>query len=505
MSDAGYDSDKTPTSANGRPNTAVAYANGGGSGRQPIFSNLTNLGHSLSAMADKVFGSSDGGEADDNNGKDKIPCYCLPFLNCGQGERGRSNVRAITTLFFPIFLLSFFLLDDFGHTIMRNIRFRNGGKSLLGGMSKSKISAMPDPVLRRKTVDVYPGIRREVMFVPLELTMDISAIDGGISPHSQVKAEMHCPRGILFLFHGCSRYAASFFYSPQGRQIVVAAYKRGIAIVAFEKKDERGCWDWEEDGEAVLKVGKKFVTSHEGKTFQCGTDKNGDSIYPPMWAFGASSGGSFIAMLANEMKEQPKKYAPFLFSALNVQIMSPSERLDWDIPTIFTVMDGDEMTKERVNDRVSKKFQGGPFKMITTSGRKSIHADHFAKVYADDVQMSKAVSHGIYQDLTSLGIIDAAKKDMLVGDPRQSADAVTSIWEKYDTEVRAVNNEDNPEDVLPFGVSHRLLRPLRKEELADANNIWLIEELNVAWDQHEITSEGFDEVLKFFFEVSGRQ
>lgn len=44
------------------------------------------------------------------------------------------------------------------------------------------------------------------------------------------------------------------------------------------------------------------------------------------------------------------------------------------------------------------------------------------------------------------------------------------------------------------------MRPLRAKELTDANNVWLIEELNVAWDQHEITVEGFDEVLSFFFE-----
>jgi hypothetical protein len=44
------------------------------------------------------------------------------------------------------------------------------------------------------------------------------------------------------------------------------------------------------------------------------------------------------------------------------------------------------------------------------------------------------------------------------------------------------------------------MRPLQPDEQLDADNLWLTEELNVAWDMHEITAEGIDLVLDFFFE-----
>lgn len=368
---------------------------------------------------------------------------------------------------------------------MRTIRLRNG-------ISRGSVTMKQylDPAIRRKTINVFPGVKREIMWVPLERTLDL---DGKIS----VKAAMQCPRGILFLFHGCGRFAASFFYSPQGRKMVSMAYKAGIAIVAFEKKEEKGCWEWEHDGEQVLKVGKKYIESRV--LGACGTDANGDVIYPPLWAFGASSGGSFIAMLAAKMEEESEKYAPFLFSAINVQIMGPPEHVDWNIPSIFTVMEGDSITKSLVEDQVSKKFQGGPWKTIVTSGKKGIHPNHFVELYEDDMQMTRQVSNDIYQDLISLGIVDSSNGDMLKGDPRQMVDAVTSVWEKYDYVVRQAMTPD-VKDILPFGVSSQLMRPLRAEELYDSNNIWLIEELNVAWDQHEITAEGFEEVISFFLE-----
>lgn len=473
---------------------SFAYADGG---RQPILNNVINLfqsgAQSLGALLENMFGpeSSSGGDNDENNGKNrKILCYCLPCFTFGRGEQGRATVRMVSALVFPIILISFFVLDDLGMTMVRNIRLRNAlGR---GAIVKHKDYGTTHPVIRRKSINEYPGVRREIIWVPLEHTL---SVDGKTS----VKAALKCPRGVLFLFHGCTRYAASFFYSPQGSRIVSQAYQAGVAIVVFEKTDEKGCWDWENDGVPVLKIGKKFMMSRV--LGACGTDDEGEVKYPPIWAFGASSGGSFIAMLAAKMEEEPEKHKPFLFSALNVQIMDPPEELDWNIPTIFTIMDGDPDTKARVEQRVSTKFQGGPFKTFVTSGQKGVHPNHFSTIYQDDKQMSGQVSRDIHKDLIDMGIIDASS-DMLKGDPRASEDAVTSVWEKYDVAVRtaAAASSANSKDVLPFGVYQHLMRPLRPEELYDANSIWLIEELNVAWDQHEITAEGFDEVLTFFFE-----
>jgi hypothetical protein len=271
-------------------------------------------------------------------------------------------------------------------------------------------------------------------------------------------------------------------------------------VVTFKKNNEKGCWDWENDGETILKLGKKFLSSRV--LGACGSDAEGVDNYPPIWGFGASSGGSFVSMLASQMAKEPERYAPFLFSAINIQIISPPENVDWDIPTIFTVMEGDVITKSRVQERVDSKMRagvGGPFAMVNSSGRKGIHPDHFYQLYADDKQMSSEVSHGIYQELVTSGVVDPANNDMLTGDPRQMMGTITSVCNKYGVEAR-LSNSDNGEDVLPFGVSHQIMRPLQKDEQLDAQDLWLIEELNVAWDVHEITAEGFDKVLDFFSE-----
>jgi len=473
---------------------SIAYARGG---RQPVLHNMANLFQSgVQSSGAFVRGSlrpangppsaaGGGDDRDNKNGKNRnVACFCLPFLSCGRGEEGRYNVRLVSTLFFPLFLLSFFVLNDIGRVAMRNMRLRNGAFSSVE--VKDEIS---HPVIRRKVVHQFHGVKRELIWVPLELTLDVDEV-------TSFEAKMKCPRGILFLFHGCGRYAASFFYSPQGRRLVSLAYKSGVAIVAFEKNDERGCWDWEDDGEVVLKIGKKFVASR--LLGACGIDANGEYVHPPIWAFGASSGGSFVAMLAAQMQKEPEKHSPFLFSAINIQIMDPPEWLDWDIPTVFTVMNGDSETEQRVHERVAKKFQLGPFKLIVTSGRKAIHANHFATVFKDDKQMTPAISNEIYQSLVTMGIVDSRDGHLLT-DPRQSVDAVESVWQKYDVAARGANLPES-ELALPFGVSQQMMRPLRADEIHDSNSIWLIEELNVAWDQHELTAEGFEDVLTFFFE-----
>ena len=454
---------------------------------------------------------------DDTNNK-PIVCYCLPCLSCGNGEHGRSNVRLLTFLLVPTFLLSLFLMDDIYHVLQRNAQLRSAlrrsgddGDYLLSAAVVDTTTTTTE-VLRRKVVHDFPGIHREMLWIPLERTMTIvdpnannNNNDSGGSSNAMVsvKAKLACPRGILFLFHGCGRYAASFFYSPQGRKMISLAIRAGVAVVTIKKNNERACWDWENDGETALKLGKKFLLSRVLDA--CGNTDGIVETYPPIWGFGVSSGGSFVSMLASSMAQDPKAYAPFLFSALNVQIISPPDSVDWNIPTIFTVMDGDEITKARVQARVESKLQsgvGGPFSMITTSGRKGIHPDHFHRLYADDKQMSAEVSLGIYQELVTLGIVDSNNNDMLTSDPRQISERVTELNAKYGIEARKSMSENNNDqgDVLPFGVSHQIMRPLQKDEQLDADNLWLVEELNVAWDVHEITSEGFDRVLDFFFE-----
>uniref|UniRef100_A0A7S0AV82 Uncharacterized protein n=1 Tax=Minutocellus polymorphus TaxID=265543 RepID=A0A7S0AV82_9STRA len=49
-----------------------------------------------------------------------------------------------------------------------------------------------------------------------------------------------------------------------------------------------------------------------------------------------------------------------------------------------------------------------------------------------------------------------------------------------------------------FGVSPELFLSLSPSEREDAKKLWLVEELNVCYDQHEITFSQFDNVVGFF-------
>lgn len=311
-------------------------------------SNSSSSGPGTKTNTDNLSSSNNSDHGHYNNDNNKaIVCYCLPCLAFGRGERGRSNVRLLSYLLVPIFLLSFFLMDAVYRVLQRNAQLRSALRS--GDVSSAIIDTqiMATEVLRRKVVHEFPGIHREMLWIPLERSMTLidpsSNSGGGEDAMMEVKAKLACPRGILFLFHGCGRYAASFFYSPQGRKMISMAIRSGVAVVTIKKNNEKACWDWENDGETVLKLGKKFLLS---RVLDACADSDGIvESYPPIWGFGASSGGGFISMLASRMAEDPSAYAPFLFTAINVQIMSPPDGVDWDIPTIFTVMLGDEITK----------------------------------------------------------------------------------------------------------------------------------------------------------------
>jgi hypothetical protein len=111
--------------------------------------------------------------------------------------------------------------------------------------------------------------------------------------------------------------------------------------------------------------------------------------------------------------------------------------------------------------------------------------------------MTPELSAAIHRDLMGYGIID--ETGALKGNPREFRSNIDIIWQKHlNDRLEAASLIDV--EVTPFGVSKKLMMRLKNEEVQDANSIWLIEELNVAWDEHEITAEGFEEVITFFLD-----
>ena len=401
---------------------------------------------------------------------------------------GRKGIKALFYLTVPLALLFFFLLGDTGKVATYPGAYDDGT------YTQWNVEEVKDFHFRKYTLNAPPKHVRDVL---VRLPESFKGVD-----EETMHVTMTCPRGVLFLFHGCHRYAASFFYSPQGRRIVSMALEQGLVIVAFKKFYEEGCWKWELDGHNVLAIGKKFL---ESRYKDACTNEEGMTVYPPNYAFGASAGGQFIAELADRMKKNGEDFAPFLFSAMNIQISPPAKGLDWDVPTMFTVMDGDEEMKQNVTEFIDSKSNSKSRPVqIVTSGRKKIEWNHFAKVFEDDPQMTDARSNQIYTHLATAGVISASTNEILVN-PRASKDAtatIADICQKYRVMARqetAKSERKDPSDVTPFGVSQRLVGGLTGDEFSDAECIWLIEELNVAFDRHEITAEGFENVLDFFF------
>lgn len=425
----------------------------------------------------------------------RIPFYILPCISFGSGEAGRSNVKtAFALVFVPAFLLFFFVLDDLGRAMTKNMKLRNNVSYLAGkrtgSMGANNAGGVKNFSFERNTMNVWPRIQREVLVRQPEITLTIGGED--------VEAMMKCPRGILFLFHGCTRYAASFYYSPQGRRMIGKANEAGLVTVAVTKNEETGCWDSLNDFDSVKNIAKKWLKS---RVHSC-VGSDGTEHYPPIFAFGASSGGSFVEELASQMSSMRETFHPFVFSAVNIQIMGPTPGRTWDIPTVFTVMQGDDRTKTMVANSIpvlQASGSVGPFKVLTTSGRKSIGIHHFAFVFEDDARVTPELSAAIYQDLVGYGILDG--NGALKGNPRNFRTDIDLIWQKHLNDRLEAGSGDDAE-VTPFGVSNKLMKRLRKWELEDANSIWLIEELNVAWDEHEITAEGFEEVITFFLDHS---
>lgn len=289
--------------------------------------------------------------------------------------------------------------------------------------------------------------------------------------------------GVLFLYHGCNRSAASFFYSPQGRDMMLLALQSGFAVVVFEKPNT--CWS-EQDLESTFHMGaewlEQYLLPHCG-----GRDSDREVVYKiPRFGFGASSGGSFVALMGEKTQSTITSYGNKIdFTATNVQIMAPRNGNSITIPTVFTVMDGDQNTLQRVN-QISSTLEKKevPSKVLVTHS-KAITPEYFAARFKE---MPDTISSMISATLEELSMIDKDTKELIVN-PRWKADEIEEICGKY--------NFYN-QGPFPYDIDKDVWNVLTPDEQKDAQTLWFVEELNVCYNQHEITAEYFDEILQFF-------
>ena len=222
----------------------------------------------------------------------------------------------------------------------------------------------------------------------------------------------------------------------------------------------------------------------------CGEDFAKNSKIP-VFGFGASSGGAFVAEVAKATKKQQQQQQQeqeqeqegtkgFQFAAINVQIMTPHVAIQ--TPTVFRVMSRDEFTMQGVEHIVSELKRANVPTLLLKTQPKKITVEYLLDRFQDDETFTKDIAEGVVNDLQQMGAI--AKDGELIQNPRSiDLDPLIAKYPKPTAGEGA------------FGVPSELWEMMTPSEREDASQLWLVEELNVAFDQHEITNEKFG----FFF------
>ena len=267
------------------------------------------------------------------------------------------------------------------------------------------------------------------------------------------------------------------------------ALSAGLAVVAFEK--EGSCWSSTVDLDVSIDVGTEWIDKYLAD--HCGEDFVQNRNEMPIFGFGASSGGSFVAEVADattrkqQQEEGGTAKEGFQLAAINVQIMTPHVAIQ--TPTVFTVMSRDEFTMQGVEHMVSELQRGGIPTLLIKTQPKRMTAEYLLDRFQNDEQFTNDIAKGIVGDLQRMGAI--AEDGELIQNPRSiDLDPLFAKYPKATTDGGA------------FGVSSELWEIMTPSERDDASQLWLVEELNVAYDQHEITYEKFGDVIGFFFSQS---
>ena len=282
-------------------------------------------------------------------------------------------------------------------------------------------------------------------------------------------------KGILFVAHGCSHQATDWFDKdeklcptciglPVEKTIVIKALKSNYAVLAMTSTNRKHkCWSHVdiEPSAAVLKdfFNKLYTTNALEK----------DTMVP-IHLLGASSGGSYVGMMAMNMPR-----LGFRISSICVQIMAlrgetPLAKTHSPIPpTLYIHMVKDQHISNLVHDSIVRlKHENIPVEELQCKSKpitSTFFYDHGKVLNLEDSKkLHLALLENNYIEKTSYELID---------DPRQSG------WRKIFKMALPLNDDHLIADLSPIS-----------------------ELFNVAYGLHEITDEFIDETIAFFGKYS---
>tara|TARA_B100000780_G_scaffold174444_1_gene122151 strand:- start:522 stop:1307 length:786 start_codon:yes stop_codon:yes gene_type:complete len=201
-------------------------------------------------------------------------------------------------------------------------------------------------------------------------------------------------------------------------------------------------------------------------------------VEPIVHGFGISSGGHLLAQLATD----PSYGLTEVIHAIHIQIAAPllkPKKLWSRIPVAFTVMERDWNIKSSIK-RIATLVESYhvPIKIYETKS-KLITRNYFRSRIPN---LSKSLSGAIYNDLLKNNVIN--KKGELLINPKDLDHGIGPL------SIYVHGGKRKPPQM-----SDDLLRILTYDELSRSQLVWISEELNVAWNQHEISFDSFHDVL----------
>eukprot|EP00048_Salpingoeca_helianthica_P019058 m.244089 g.244089 ORF g.244089 m.244089 type:complete len:316 (+) comp29544_c0_seq1:145-1092(+) len=268
------------------------------------------------------------------------------------------------------------------------------------------------------------------------------------------------PQGVLLLFHGCTHNAEDWFELPAERIVVQEALERGLVCVALPSADRVGsrCWDLDVDDERVEKIMREFV----------------QPTWPtlPLYAAGASSGGSFAAWLGNNAALNIKGLALYITPGLPdfLELTETYPR------TAMIVMNEDHHSAtihraETFIERLASQRVSGK---VWTCSRKNLSPTFF-KLHTPS--WSPQLRATLLRNLHRAKLVN--DKGFLLKNPRD-------LWDQH------MELLQNTAEQLNTSTTDMDVESLR-------------EILNIAWGEHEMTGEHAGPVLDFLLRRTSRR
>eukprot|EP01084_Bolivina_argentea_P301537 520242_1 len=282
--------------------------------------------------------------------------------------------------------------------------------------------------------------------------------------------EKKMSKGIIFLAHGCSHSATDFFPPsincpkclglPEERSLIRFFLKEKFTVITISSQNrDSKCWHTALDTKPVKQVLLHFKTAFDIQLL-------------PLYAFGASSGGTFVGSLAtnvNFIDEVGLDGIIVQISAVNIGF--DDVPFNMFIPVLFIPMSKDLRLLGIVRKQMDiLRKNGDTISQLCEVMEIPIGGLYFYRQIGD--VMTPEISKQIYKGLKQQGLIN--EKEYLIDDPRRSG------W-------RYAVKSSIGQDVL----NEVLFDSLVADESA------ISEEMNVAYGLHEITAQCKPEMSKF--------